>query len=79
MVMLAKGEDEIRSMMERLERYLDRKKVELNAEKTKLMRFRRGGGREKKRDWRWKGKKIEEVKKVKYLGCYVQTPKVLFI
>jgi len=67
MMMLAEGEEEMRSMMERLERYLDGKKVELNVEKTKIVRFRKGGGREKKKDWRWKGKKIEEVKEFKYL------------
>lgn len=32
------------------------------------MRFRKGGERLSKRDWRWKGKRIEEVKEFKYLG-----------
>jgi len=36
------------------------------------MRFRRGGGREKKREWRWMGKRIEEAKEVKYLGYVLQ-------
>jgi len=52
MVLMAEGEDEMRSMMERLEKYLERKKVELNAEKTKIVIFRKEGGREKKKDWR---------------------------
>lgn len=34
----------------------------VNVEKTKIMRFRKGGGRIKKMEWRWKGKQIEEVK-----------------
>lgn len=55
-----------RSMIVRLEDYLERKELELNVEKTKIMRFRKGGGRIEKRDWRWKGKKLEEVKEYKY-------------
>ncbi|XP_071582157.1 uncharacterized protein [Temnothorax nylanderi] len=44
MVLLAEGEDKMRSMIERLERYLDKKRLELNAQKTKIMRFRKGSG-----------------------------------
>lgn len=44
----------MRSVIERLERYLDRKRLEVNTEKTKIMKFRKGGGKEEKRDWRWK-------------------------
>lgn len=35
--------------------------------KTKVMKFKRGGGRRDKRVWRWRGKVIEEVKEFKYL------------
>jgi hypothetical protein len=52
LVLLAEGEDEMRSLIERLERYMDRKGLEVNAGKTKIMRFRRGGERMGKRDWR---------------------------
>jgi len=72
MVLMAEGEEEMRSMLERLQGYLDKKRVELNAEKTKIVRFRKGGGREKKREWRWKGRRIEEVKEIKYLGYVLQ-------
>lgn len=72
MVMLAKGEDEMRSIIGRLEGYLDGKKLEVNIEKTKIMRFRKRGGRMRKIDCRWKEKKIEEVKEYKYLGYVVQ-------
>lgn len=47
----------MRSMIIRLEDYLERKGLELNVEKTKIMRFRKGRGRIEKRDWRRKGKK----------------------
>lgn len=53
-VLLAEGEDEIKCMMARLERYLDRKRLVLSVEKSKMMRFRKGDGRMKKVEWRWK-------------------------
>lgn len=54
-------------MMGRLEEYLEGKKLELNVGKTKVMKFKRGGGRRDKRVWRWRRKGIEEVKEFKYL------------
>lgn len=49
----------MRNMIERLERYLERKGLELNVVKTRIVRFRKRGGRLGKVDWRWKGKKIQ--------------------
>lgn len=46
MVLLAEDEGGMKSMVERLERYLDRKGLELNVEKTKVVRFRKGGTEE---------------------------------
>lgn len=40
MVLMAESEDEMRSLMERMERYLEGKGLEVNAGKTKIMRFR---------------------------------------
>jgi len=40
-VLITENEREMRSMVERLERYMEKKKLELN-EKTKIMRFRKG-------------------------------------
>ncbi|XP_039312991.1 uncharacterized protein LOC120359478 [Solenopsis invicta] len=71
-VLLAEGEGEMKSMLERLERFMDRKGLEVNVEKTKVLRFREGGGRMSKAEWRWKGKRIEEVKEYKYLGYMFQ-------
>lgn len=67
-MLMAEQEQDMKVMISRLERYLDMKRLELNMEKTKIMRCRKGGGRKKKIEWRWKGKKIEEVKEFKYLG-----------
>ncbi|XP_072761238.1 uncharacterized protein [Anoplolepis gracilipes] len=71
--LVAEEEEGMRSMMDRLERYMDRKGLEVNIGKTKIMRFRRGrGGRKSKRSWRWKGKEVEEIKEYRYLGYTLQ-------
>lgn len=49
--MVAEEEEKMRSMLERLKIYLENKGLVLNVKKTKVMRFRKGGGREK-REWR---------------------------
>jgi len=36
------------------------------------MRFKRGGGRIKKKEWKWKGRQMEEVKEFLYLGYKLQ-------
>lgn len=48
LVILAEEEEGMRWLMRRLETYLDRNGLVLNAEKTKVMRFGGGGGRRKK-------------------------------
>lgn len=41
---------------------------EKDMEKSKIIRFKKGGGRKKRVKWRWKGKVIQEVWKFTYLG-----------
>lgn len=72
LVLLAKNEEKIEEMMKRMERYLKRKKLQLNTGKSKIVEFRKGGGRRKETVWKWKGRKIEEVKEIKYLGYMLQ-------
>lgn len=48
MVLIAEMEEEMKSMLERLEGYIDRKGLEINVEKTKIARFNRGRGRRKR-------------------------------
>jgi len=48
-VLLAEEKAEMRSMIGRLEEYIERKGLELNVGKTKVMRYKKGGGRMKKR------------------------------
>jgi len=40
-VLMAEEEDEMRSMMEKLKRYIEKKRLELNMRKTKILRFRK--------------------------------------
>lgn len=47
--MLLAEEEKKRSMIERFSEYLDRKKLVLNTDKTKIMGFRKGGGRRNRR------------------------------
>lgn len=67
-VVMAEKEEEMESMIRRMEKYMEKKRPEVNVGKTKIIRFRTGGGRERRVEWRWKGKRIEEVKEFKYLG-----------
>jgi len=54
--------------MRRLERYLKDKNLQLNAKKSKILCFRKRGGRKRRVKWMWKRKRIEEVSEFKYLG-----------
>jgi len=49
-VLLAEDEGSLKSIMERMEIYLDKKNLELNIGKTKVVRFRDGKGRMSKMD-----------------------------
>ena len=74
--MVAKREEELDLLMRRLEKCFDRKRLTLNAEKSKVMVFKKGGGgggRERKWEWKWKGKQIETVKEFVYLGVRFQS------
>lgn len=54
LVILIENEGEMKSMMERLEEYLDQKRLVLNKGKTKIMRFRKRERRISRVEWRWK-------------------------
>ncbi|KAL6430596.1 hypothetical protein ACFW04_006887 [Cataglyphis niger] len=59
-VLIAEEEEGMRSMIGKLEGYLEKKGLELNVGKSKIL------------SWRWKGKVIEEVKEFSYLGYMMQ-------
>ena len=61
-VLMAEDVVGMKMMMRVLERYMDEKMLRVNVDKSKVMRFRAGGGRWKKVVWGWKGVNVEEVK-----------------
>ena len=66
---MANNEEEMKRIIKTYSNYLKKKGLELNVEKTKVMEFRKAGGRRKKTELFWEeGKKIEKVKEFKYLG-----------
>lgn len=71
-VLLAKSEEELRSMLRRFKKYLEKKKMILSAEKTKILVFENGNGKKKSREWNWGDEKLEEVKEIRYLGYILQ-------
>ena len=71
-VLLAENEQEMKGMLKRFKRYLERKNLMLSTEKSKILVFEKGGGRRRKGTWEWGEEKIEEVKEIKYLGYTMQ-------
>lgn len=65
---MAENVEIMKGMIRVLEKYVERKGLQVNVDKTKVMRCRKGGGRQKKVVWKWGNRVIEEVKKFKYLG-----------
>lgn len=60
-------------MLKPLERYVDKNKMEVNAEKSKIVIFKKAGRVKKEDMWKFKGKEIEIVDKYKYLGFWFST------
>ena len=72
-VLLSEGEEAMKKMMRRLERYLKKKKLGLSLEKSQMMVFRKEGKKRKAIKWKWKNAQIEGVNKVKYLGYILKS------
>lgn len=68
---MAKSEEDLKGMMKRLRKYLDKVRI-LSSEKSKILVFENGKERKKKREWRWREEDIEEVKEFKYLGYVLE-------
>lgn len=49
---------------------ISKKKLILNAEKSKVLIFKKGKNKKEKEKWKWGQEKIEEVKDFKYLGYF---------
>jgi hypothetical protein len=59
LVVLAREEKGMKEMLGSMEKYMRRKKLTVNVEKSKMMVFRKGGGRRKINEWKWEKDKIE--------------------
>jgi len=67
-VLLAKRKAELKEMMKRFRRFLERKGLSLSSVKSYSIVFENKRRRTKKKNWKWKEESIEEVKKIRYLG-----------
>ncbi|KAJ3632437.1 hypothetical protein MTP99_009448 [Tenebrio molitor] len=68
MVIVAKSEREMKEMMRNLGKYVRKKKLEVNVEKTKIMVFNKRKRKNEESEWKWEESKIERVSEFKYLG-----------
>jgi hypothetical protein len=58
----------MKEMMKNLRKYVRKKKLEVNVEKTKIMVFNKRKGKSEESEWKWEENKIERVSEFKYLG-----------
>lgn len=65
--LMANNEVGMKQMIRRFERYLRRKGLELNTQKSKIMTLKKAGGRRKKMNLYWKREQLEVVRKFEYL------------
>jgi hypothetical protein len=68
MVILTKSEREMKVMMRSLGKYVKKKKLEVNVDKTKMMVFNKRKTKNEESEWKWEESKIERVSEFKYLG-----------
>ena len=66
--LIAEEEEVMKDMLKKFRGWSEKKGLELNAKKTKIMLFRKKGGRKKEVTFRWKEEELEMVKKFEYLG-----------
>ena len=66
-ILLANNDTGMREMLKRFRKYIEKKGLELNIEKSKVMEFRKKGGRRKVTTFKWRDERIEEVKEANVL------------
>jgi len=69
-VLLVWREAELKKVMKRFRRFLERRDLSLSPDKSKITVFEKGRKRTRKR--KWKEESIEKVKEIRYLGCMLQ-------
>jgi hypothetical protein len=68
MVIVAKGEREMKEMMRNLGKYVRKKKLEVNVEKTRMMVFKKIKRKSDESERKWEESKIKRVSEFWYLG-----------
>lgn len=66
-VLMARTEVELKGIMKRFKKYIDKKGLNLSGGKSKIMVFDKERSRTKTREWKWEEEEIEEVKDMNYL------------
>jgi len=66
-VLLVKNKKALEDMIGTFRQFLRNRNLELNVGKSKILVFNRGNNEKKKR-WKWRDERIEEVQTFKYLG-----------
>jgi hypothetical protein len=51
----------MKKMMKRLEKYVSKKKMEVNIEETKMMVINKRMKKSEENEWNWEGRKIEQI------------------
>ncbi|XP_043501615.1 uncharacterized protein LOC122523806 [Polistes fuscatus] len=69
-VLIADREEELKGMIRRFKKYLEKKKMILSDTKTKIMVFEKRKGKD--RLWKWGDRELEEVEEIRYLGYILQ-------
>ena len=72
-ILLENNDTGMRGMLKMFRKYIEKKGLELNIEKSKVMEFRKKGGRMKVTVFKWRDERIEEVKDAMYLGYKLQS------
>lgn len=59
-------------MIKEFRKYMKKKGLEVNTEKSKIIRFGKRIMMKEKREWKWEKREIKDVNKYKYLGFTFQ-------
>jgi hypothetical protein len=60
-VVVVKSERDMKEMMRSLGKYVMKKKLEVNVEKTTMLVFNKRKRKSDENEWKWEGRKIERV------------------
>lgn len=72
LVLVAKEKRGMKLMIEEFRRYVWEKGLEVNLEKSKMVRFGKRAGIKGKGEWKWGENEIEEVNEFNYLDFIFQ-------